>query len=862
MNQIVKPEPQRVRRSDYRPPDFELDQVELRFDLALPVTRVTANFLFARCGVARNPLVLDGERLSLVELRLDGRPLPAARYTITDHDLTVHDPPDRGELTIITEITPGDTGMEGLIHLGGRFVTHCEPGGFRRITYFPVRPDVLARYRCTLVADPELYPTLLSNGDLIESGPLSDGRHFATWQDPFPKASYLFALVAGRFGRMADRFVTRSGRVVELAVYADTADLPFCEHGLAALKRAMRWDEEAYGLEYDLDVLNLAVMRSYPGGAMENKGLNLYTAEVFLASPEVARDQALRRIEATVGHEYFHNWSGNRVGCRDWFQLSLKEGFTIFRQQQFMASIEGEGISRIEDVSELREGQFPEDEGGLAHAVRPDSYLVMNNLYTGTIYGKGAEVIRMMQSIVGDRPFNTAARAFFRAFDGKATTIDALVDTVEKETRTDLSQFRRWYAAIGAVRVRAEGTFEPATHRYVLSLEQCAGNPAGVPEPLCVPVRLRLLDPCGQPLPLRLAGEPKTDSIERVLLLRSWRAQFVFEDVMVSPVPSLFRGFSAPVRLDVVLADEALALLASHDTDPFNRWEAAQRLASRAVLDGLPGPWYHVFAEILARVAIDPAIAGRMLQLPSERLLGQHQSEVDVDGLHLARLGLAVDTARRFRERLRDRWNRLRAGEDTVGARRLRNLCLWYLMQDPEDDDLARCWSQFRETRSMEDAVVALRLLIDRGGPDRVRALAEAYYRWREVPALLDQWFVAQAASDARDCADRVEALTHHPDYGLDNATRLKGMFDVFTANQSAFHERSGTGYRIVGELVLSLNGSNPRLAARFLKRFDGWRRFDEVRRHQITTILRRVADSTGLAPDLHEVVTLTLAGC
>jgi aminopeptidase N len=853
-------------RSDYRPPSFLVDEVELRFDLDLPTTRVTSKLRFRRVtDDEQAPLILDGERIRLVGLQLDGASVATDRYRLSEQSLLLIDPPEQGELTVVTDVTPAETGMEGLVHLDGVFVTHCEPAGFRRITYFPDRPDVLARFRCTVVADGKKYPTLLSNGDRREAGTLADGRHFVTWDDPYPKASYLFALVAGRFAQLSEHFVTRSGRNVQLVVHASEEDLPLCRHGMETLVRVMRWDEEAYGLEYDLGVFNIAVMRGYPGGAMENKGLNLYSAESFLGSARTSTDETLAWTEQVIAHEYIHNWSGNRVGCRDWFELSLKEGFTIFRQQQYFATRVGWAVSRIDTTVRIRELQFHEDAGGMAHAARPASYQSVNNLYTSTVYEKGAEIIRMLQTLAGEQAFNAAAREFFRRYDGSAATIDSLIETVEDVASLELSQFRKWYDAIGTLLVRAGANYDAGRRCYELTLQQASETPDTALLPLHVPVRVALFDEAGRALPLR-GGNGDAAGAEVVLQLREQNESFVFDDVASAPIPSLLRGFSAPARLECDLSTSALLSLASFDTDLVNRWDAAQRLATRALLGNATDEsrlaWFEVCAAALHQRDLDPAVASRMLQLPSERQLGAAQPIVDVDGLHRARLALAAETARRLRPALLEKYRELTdaaSKDDAYGARRLRNLALWYLMQDADETALALCRAQVEKAERMEDTVAALRPLLDRGGADRDRALAVTWASWRNSPSQVDQWFAIQAASDAPDCVQRVRDLMSHPALSIDNATRLKALFDTFMRNQFAFHHRSGAGYRMIADLTQRLASSNPRLAARFLRSLDGAHRFDEQRRELIRQTLQQVLARPDIAPNLQEIASRSL---
>lgn len=863
--------PRRILREDYRPPIFLVRELELEIELGIPITRVAARLKFARNDAGCQPLRLDGVGLKVLKVEVDGAPLAVGEYSLDDAGLTIFDPPSEGELRTLVEIDASAAGTEGLLVLGDTLVTNCEPEGFRRITFFPDRPDILTRMTCTLSADAREYPMLLANGSLREAGSLPNGRHFACWEDHFPKASYLFALVAGRFNSLTDCFTTVSGRKVKLAVYAQSQELRYCEYGLAMLKKAMEWDEQAYGREYDLDVLNVVVMRSYPGGAMECKGLNLYSTEFFLASPQISTDEALLRVAATVGHEYFHNWTGNRVGCRDWFQLSLKEGFTVLRQQQFLAALTAEAGARIDDVTRLRDLQYPEDDGGLAHAVRPASYMAINNFYTRTVYEKGAEIIRMMSLIVGERSFAAAAREFFAEYDLRAATLDSFVDTIERVSGVNLAQFRRWFDTAGRPRLEVRGIYDLGTRRYTLSVDQHLPDRHESHGALHIPVRLGLLDSSGQPLYFKLAGSTAPPATNCVLELREPRETFILEDVPSMPVPSILRGFSAPVDVHNDLSDRALAMLAMHDSDGFNRWEAAQQLATRVLHSysraesGTPvdaQAWFDVVAHTLENSQCDAAFAGRMLRLPSWQQLAHSEIRIDLDALHAARSALRVETARRFGGLLRSvrtQTAQVARANTAFDVRRLRNRCLWYLAYGANADGMEDCREQYRSATSMEDVCAALQLLVDGGGTQSEQALHGFHSRWQQVPAALDHWYAVQALSEAADCLERVEYLTGRDDFSLANATRLKAVFDSFTANPAGFHHRSGRGYAIVSRVVLALNGPNPRLAARFLKRFDGWHRYDATRGEQMAQTLRRVLASPVLATDLYEIASESL---
>lgn len=862
-----------TRRADYRPPGYKIEEVDLAFELGLPVTRVTATLSLIRDAKANeSSLILDGRNLKLTALRLDGSPVPVSEYEVKADGLYIRSLPPRCRLTVVTEISPADNpGLEGLNFAAGTFFTHCEPEGFRRITYFLDRPDILARYRCTIVANKAEFPVLLSNGNCLQTGELGAGRHFARWEDPFPKASYLFALVAGNFEMLSDRFVTRSGRGVTLTVYASPEDIGHCRFGLDVLKEAMAWDERAYGREYDLDQMNIAVMRSYPGGAMENKGLNLYTSELFAVSPSVASDDNMRWTHGVVAHEYLHNWTGNRVGCRNWFELSLKEGFTIFRQREFVASQIGDSVSRIDEVVRLREYQFPEDDGGNAHAVRPQSYLTVSNLYTPTVYEKGAELIRAMKVLVGPEAFSRGAQRFFERFDGKAAAIDDLIDSVADSSQQDLAEFRRWYDVVGPVFVDVHRRYDPKERRLSLVVRQRCGTACpGEAFPVRMPIVMGLLSASGDPIAIR-GGDAGAAAGQReiVLSLAAEEEEFTFEDVPPGAIPSLFRGYSAPVRVATDLADAELAVLAAKDADPFNRWDAMQQLAIRAAapVTGSPAEsasflWLEALTAAVAGARQDPGFAARLLRLPAEAVIGETQNPLDVDGIRRARRALAEQATARLRTRLRylrDSLERDAAMPGGVESRRLSHLCQWYLMQAPEPEDLGYTWRKFECARTLEARGSALRLLVSRGGDDRTRALEQAYASWKGSPALLDQWFAIQASSEADDTADLMAALVKHPEFDLRNGTRVKITFDAFTTNQGALHDGSGVGYGIVQWLTLALNKPHPRLAARFLKRLDGWARLDERRRNMLADLFRRVLVAPELSQEIFEVASRSL---
>lgn len=841
----------RVLRRDYRSPACAVREVALRMELDTPVTRVSSRICFER-RTADEPLILNGEDLQLEELKLDGQPLPADAVHRGEGVLTLRGLPASGTLEIVTELQPGHAGGAGLLHMEGTFITHCEPEGFRRITYFPDRPDVLASYRVTLIADRDRYPVLLSNGNKMESMTLADGRHAVSWQDPHPKSSYSFAVVAGRLGSIAKQFVTRSGRSVGVCVYAPPDVLPFCSEGLDTIIRAMNWDEQAYDREYDLDVFNVAVLRNYPGGGMENKGLNLFATEYFAAAREISTDEELQRVRAVVAHEFLHNWTGNRVGIQSWFELGLKEGFTTFRQQQFLASTYDADAARIDDIIRLRDLQYPEDDGPMCHPVRPRSYALPANLFTKTVYEKGAEVIRALQNVVGARNFARGVREFFREQDGKAAGWEDLVRAVERVSDRDLAQFCAWYEEAGATTLTVTREFEAKRRRYILRFKQTG---ADGPTELHIPVRARLLDGQGQVISLG----PGEEGDDRLLELRAEMAEFEFEGVTEPPIPSLLRGLSAPVRLATDLSDEELGILACRDTDAYVRWDAIQQLVGRAMSsDASRAVWLKAFGEILSDGRLALRMRGRMLRLPTEQQLGYGRRIIDVDRLHTQRNACAAEVCRKHGGALRAT-HRFLARDAEIpsddGARLLRNICLGYLMRAPAEEDLEACRRQAASGSVFENVWAASRLLIDRGGEDRRRTLAATHENWRSTPLLLDHWFVLQAASESDDCADLVARLCAHEEFSLDDAARVKALLDTFTANQHAFHDRTGRGYECVADVVGRLSRRNARLAARFLGKFGALQQVDPRRRALLTEALLRLRGIPALAPMLQEII-------
>lgn len=873
--------PGTIRRADYTPPPFLIETVDLDVELGKETTVVVS-----RLAVRRNPaaaaapadLVLDGKKMELVSVQLDGKP---ARHEVTPETLTLHGVPDRFALEITTRLRPQDnTELTGLYKSRDLFCTQCEAEGFRRITYFLDRPDVMARYTTRIVADRALAPVLLSNGNLVDSGALDDGRHFARWEDPFPKPSYLFALVAGPLECLEDRFTTRSRREVTLRIYVRPGDVGRCDHAMESLRKSMKWDEDVYGLEYDLDTFMIVAIDDFNMGAMENKGLNVFNSKLVLANPETATDLDYHSIEAVVAHEYFHNWTGNRVTCRDWFQLSLKEGLTVFRDQQFSADMGSAADARIDDVRRLRASQFPEDAGPMAHPVRPDSYIEINNFYTATVYQKGAEVVRMMHTLLGPQRYRKGIDLYFQRHDGQAVTCDDFASAMQDASGVDLAQFRLWYAQAGTPDVRVEGHYDPAGRRYTMTVSQSLRPTPGQPDkkPMHIPLAVGLLDGAGRDLPLKLAGEAAAGGTTRVLDLRTARDVFVFEDVPEKPVASLLRGFSAPVKLDAPRSDDELTFLMAHDSDPFARWEAGQQLGARLILElvearkaGRPMVVPDHFVDALRRTLddqrLDRSFIADAVTLPGLAFLGELMPEIDIEGLWAAQQRVRSVLS----DRLADRWSSVydathatgpyRFTPDEVGRRRLRSTALQYLSADKGDAVRPRAVAYFESAGNMTESIAGLAVLAELGGAEGEAALAAFHERWKGEALVLDKWFGIQARTPTQGTLERVKGLVDHPSYDRRNPNRVYSLIGAFASgNPVQFHQAGGAGYRFLADQVLATDRLNPQIAARLLGPLGSWRRYDKDRQDLMKRELQRIVAEPGLSRDVFEIASKSLA--
>ena len=867
---------------DYQPPDYRIHTVNLQFELDEKRTIVkallimTADYELAR-GV--RPLVLNGKDLELVSVSLDGNKLAPAEYTVGVESLTIPSVPGQFTLELETAINPAqNTELSGLYLAGSMFCTQCEAEGFRKITYYLDRPDVMARFFTTIVADKAEYPVLLSNGNLIDTGVLKDGKHFAKWHDPSLKPAYLFALVAGDLARIEDRFRTMSGREVALQIYVQQHNKDKCGHAMESLKKSMQWDEEQYGREYDLDLFMIVATDDFNMGAMENKGLNIFNSKYVLAKQETATDADFQGIMGVVGHEYFHNWSGDRVTCRDWFQLSLKEGFTVFRDQQFMEDMSAKGVKRISDVNILRTHQFREDSGPLAHPVRPDSYVEINNFYTLTVYNKGAEVIRMLHTLLGPARFRKGTDLYFDRHDGQAVTTDDFVKAMEDAGGIDLSQFKRWYTQAGTPELQVKRSYDAKARIFTLVVTQTCPPTPGQKEklPFHIPLAVGLLGKDGRDLPLKLAHEKEMPR-SGVLELRKAEETFVFTDVPQEPVLSLLRGFSAPIKIKMERSDDELTFLMANDADEFNRWDACQQMAIKTVLAlvrerqagkelALSSRFIEAFKKTLENTALDHGFLAVALTLPSETYLAEFMDEIDPTAVHEARRFVV----RTLASQLRDGFLKLHTAfrDDgpylldpaSVGKRSLRNVCLGYLAELDTREMRLLCVEQFHKGNNMTEVIAALASLATLDCREREDVLAEFYDTWKHDPLVMDKWLAIQAGSSLPKTLDNVKALTQHPAFSIQNPNKVRALIGAFSANAVRFHDAGGNGYAFLADMVLQVDAMNPQIAARLASAFTMWKRYDASRRALMKAQLERMLGTPALSKDLHEIVVKSLA--
>ena len=881
-------QPQVIYLKDYQAPEYLIDETHLTFELFEDHTLVHAQLIMRRNparGAGLPPLVLDGQQLELLSVALDDQPLTAADYQLGDSHLTLQPTAERFTLDTSVRIHPeSNTALEGLYKSGGMFCTQCEAEGFRKITYYLDRPDVMSAFTTTVIAEQHRYPVLLSNGNPVGSGPQDDGRHWATWEDPFKKPAYLFALVAGDLWCVEDTFTRQSGRDVTLRIYVEPENIDKCQHAMTSLKKSMRWDEEVYGREYDLDIFMIVAVNDFNMGAMENKGLNIFNSSCVLARAETATDAAHQRVEAVVAHEYFHNWSGNRVTCRDWFQLSLKEGFTVFRDAEFSADMNSRTVKRIEDVAYLRTHQFAEDAGPMAHAVRPDSFIEISNFYTLTVYEKGSEVVRMVRTLLGSEGFRKGSDLYFERHDGQAVTCDDFIKAMEDANGVDLSQFKRWYSQAGTPRLAVSESWDAAARTYSLTFRQsCPETPDKVEKkPFVIPVELGLLDAQGNDLPLRLQGEAAAVGTSRVLSVTEAEQTFTFVDIDAQPLPSLLRGFSAPVKLSFPYDRDQLMFLMQHDSDGFNRWEAGQQLSVQVLQElieqhrqGAPlvldQRLVTALGSVLGNDALDQAMVAEMLSLPSEAYLTEISEVADVDAIHAAREFARRQLAEQLFDGLWSRYQANRAvsrqtayvAEAEHFARRgLQNIVLSYLMLSGKPQVLEATLEQYDACDNMTERLTALAVLVNSPfEAERAKALEAFAEHFKDNPLVMDQWFSVQAGSTLPGGLARVHALMEHPAFTLKNPNKVRALIGAFAGqNLVNFHAADGSGYRFLADIVIELNALNPQIASRQLAPLTRWRKYDAARQALMKGELERIRSSGQLSSDVFEVVSKSLA--
>lgn len=860
--------PATIHLKDYTPPAFTITDVYLTVELGEEVTRVTSVLEFDRRHGDSNLVCLQGENLKLESLTLNGEAVPPADYTLSSKELTFRAPADQFKAEIVTIIKPQEnTALEGLYKSSGNFCTQCEAEGFRKITYFLDRPDVMAKFTTKITGDAAAYPVMLSNGNLSESGKLDDGRSFNVWIDPHPKPAYLFALVAGDLACVEDSFTTRSGRPVKLQIFVEKGNEDKCAHAMSSLKKSMAWDEEKYGREYDLDIFMIVAVSDFNMGAMENKGLNVFNSKYVLASTDTATDTDFDGIESVIAHEYFHNWTGNRITCRDWFQLTLKEGLTVFRDQQFSADMNSAAVKRIEDVQRLRAAQFPEDAGPLAHPIQPQSYVEINNFYTATVYEKGAEVIRMAHTLLGADNFRKGMDLYFERHDGQAVTTEEFIAALEDGSGIDLTRFRRWYLQAGTPQITVTDAYNESAKAYTLTITQKNPKAGTDADPLHIPLRVGLLGPDGEDL---LQSENITDGTQLVSITS--RVQTVtFNNIAKKPVPSLFRGFSAPVKLIESPADAAQAHLFKNDSDPFNRWEAGQRLATRNLLDmveshgsataanTLADDYMEAFEQLIMDDDLDPAFKAAAMALPSEPYIGQQMPVVEVDAIHSARKNAVLAIGSRFENQLHSIYQD-NHGKDNSAQRALKNTALSFLAAGENEQYLELAKKQYFNATNMTDRVAALARLVATRHPAREEALDDYYSRWENNPLVIDKWFSLQAMSSRDEAMDDVQKLLRHPAFTWLNPNRVRSLIAAFAAgNPRHFHSKSGNGYRFLGDAIIELNGTNPQIAARLVGPLGQWRRYDNDRQSLIKSELTRILKTPDISNDVFEMVSKSL---
>ncbi len=869
-----------IFRKDYTAYPWTVRHLDLHFDIGIETTTVRAEmeFLLKEGAESTGHIILNGSNLELLSLTLDDRVLSEDDYVIEGETLTIPASTQRCVLTSEVIIHPGsNSALEGLYLSGEFLLTQCEAQGFRKITWFPDRPDVMTTYSVTIEADKSGFPVLLSNGNLQDSGELPGGRHWVRWEDPFPKPSYLFALVAGDLALVEDRFTTSSGREVSLRIFVEEENLDRCDHAMQSLVNAMRWDEERFGLEYDLDIYHIVATNDFNMGAMENKSLNIFNSKYVLARPDTATDADYQGIEGVIGHEYFHNWTGNRVTCRDWFQLTLKEGLTVFRDEEFSADMQSRAVKRIRVVRDLRSRQFPEDDGPMAHPIRPDKYIEINNFYTATVYQKGATIIRMYHTLLGESGFQKGMKLYFDRHDGEAVTCDDFLAAMADANNVNLDRFARWYSQSGTPQVYISDHYDAENQSYTLTLKQQTPPTPDQDEkqPLVLPFALGLLGANGEELPIQLESESSSTTGTRLLVMQEETQVYTFTGISEAPVPSLFRDYSAPVKIFFDYSAEQLATLISHDRDAFVRWDAAQRMAESAILkqcqchaEGqdmtLDTSLVKAFHGILSDQAADPALLSEALRLPDEDYLADQMDVVDVDGIHAARTFIKRSLATELKGLFAGRYAELKDGgpyQKSAGAmarRSLKNTCLSYLLETDGGDRLAV--AQLESSDNMTDTLAAMQGLILVDSSSSAAALSSFEAKWKADALVMDKWFIMQAIKPGSRTVETVRKLMDHPAFSIQNPNKVRSLIGVFSMmNPTGFHAADGSGYRFHADRVIELDAINPQIAARMAGAFNRWKRYDEGRKLLMQKELQRIASVVNLSGDVAEIVNNAL---
>lgn len=860
---------------DYKTPEYMVESIDLYISLDEDITSIksTMNINRSKHSIGNSDsFILNGEDIELKSVRLDGKLLDSDSYRLDDEFLVLYNVPDQFEIVIVNAIHPEkNTSLEGLYKTDKMFCTQCEAEGFRKITFFPDRPDVMSLFTCTIEADIYKYPVILSNGNLKSSGNLNNGRHWATWEDPFKKPAYLFALVAGDLSIIEDTFITMSGRSIDLRIYVEHENRDKCDHAMVSLKKSMKWDEDRFGREYDLDLYMIVATNDFNMGAMENKGLNVFNSKYVLAKPETATDNDYEGIEAVIAHEYFHNWTGNRVTLNSWFQLSLKEGLTVFRDQEFSSDMNSRAVQRINNVINLRIRQFPEDAGPMAHPIRPESYIEMNNFYTMTVYEKGSEVIRMIYTILGEGLFRKGMDLYFERYDGQAVTTEDFVKTMEDASQIDLTQFRLWYSQAGTPEINVTRNYDESSSEFKLTLTQNIPNTPGQDnkKDMHIPIRFALLDKSG--------NEFKHDIADNILHLTEKEQTFVFSNIKEMPVPSLLRGFSAPVKLNINYSDDELIFLASNETDEFNRWEAGQKLYLNTLHDminniqnnvefSVPNSLIEAFKITLQNKKLDKSLIALAISLPAESDIWERMDVIDVDAVHFARESLFKYIAEKAEDLLLDIYKEniddvYTMDAKNIARRKLKNVVLNYLGYIKDQKYIDLVLNQFSISDNMTDRITALSILVDIDSKQSIGAIQSFYEDWKHDVLVLDKWFAIQAVSKLDNTLENVLALLEHPAFSIQNPNKVRSLIGAFcNSNRINFHRIDGRGYQFLTKAVIALNNINPQIASRMVSLFNQWKRFDDTRKGLMEAELIKISKIDNLSKDVFEIVKKALA--